>query len=138
MVKRYNHGLSCTLRMIQLLQHFEHVAPACVHGITTMIELFNCGSMVVDLVREIGQVDPHDLARDTSSSRNYAAFLSELAEKIPSSFIPCISLLSVHLDEESFTMRNSVLSIFAEIVLQVCIFAPHLMPFLNSIDLFHP
>lgn len=118
LVKRYNHGLSCTLRMIQLLQHFEHVAPACVHGITTMIELFNCGSMVVDLVREIGQVDPHDLARDTSSSRNYAAFLSELAEKIPSSFIPCISLLSVHLDEESFTMRNSVLSIFAEIVLQ--------------------
>ncbi|XP_057379225.1 condensin complex subunit 1-like [Daphnia carinata] len=118
LVKRYNHGLSCTLRMIQLLQHFEHVAPACVHGIITMIEHFNCGSMVVDLVREIGQVDPHDLARDTSSSRNYAAFLSELAEKIPSSFIPCISLLSVHLDEESFTLRNSVLSIFAEIVLQ--------------------
>lgn len=84
-----------------------------------MIDLFSCSSMVVDLVREIGQVDPHDLSRDTSSSRNYAAFLSELAERIPAAFAPCISLLSVHLEEESFTMRNSVLSIFAEIVLQV-------------------
>lgn len=75
--------------------------------------------MVVDLVREIDRVDPRDLARDTSSSRNYASFLAELAEKIPAAFIPCISLLSVHLEEESFSMRNSVLSIFAEIILQV-------------------
>ena len=126
LVKRYNHGLSCTLKIIQLLQHFEHVVPACVHGLVTLIELFNCGPMVVDLVREIGRVDPHDLARDTSSSRNYAAFLSELAEKIPSVFIPCISLLSVHLEEESFAMRNSVLSIFTEIVIQVRIFHTYL------------
>ena len=75
--------------------------------------------MVVDLVREIGRVDPRDLARDTSSSRNYATFLADLAERIPSVFIPCISLLSVHLEEESFTMRNSVLTIFSEIVIQV-------------------
>lgn len=75
--------------------------------------------MVVDLVREIGRVDPRDLARDTSSSRNYAAFLAELAEKVPSVFIPCVSLLSVHLEEESFTMRNSVLTIFSEIIIQV-------------------
>ncbi|XP_046630867.1 condensin complex subunit 1-like isoform X2 [Daphnia pulicaria] len=118
LVKRYNHGLGFQLKIIQLLQHFEHVAPACVHGLVTMIELFGCSQMVVELVREIGKVDPHDLARDTSSSRNYAAFLSELAERVPSAFIPCISLLSVHLEEESFTMRNSALSIFAEIVMQ--------------------
>lgn len=119
MVKRYNHGLSCTLKVIQLLQHFEHAVPTCVHGLVTLIEQFNCSAMVVDLVREIGRVDPHDLARDTSSSRNYSAFLAELAEKVPFAFIPCISLLSVYLEEESFTMRNSVLSIFAEIVIQV-------------------
>ena len=75
--------------------------------------------MVIDLVREIGRVDPRDLARDTSSSRNYAGFLADLAEKIPSVFIPCISLLSVHLEEESSSMRNCVLTIFAEIVMQV-------------------
>lgn len=119
MVKRYNHRLSCTLKVIQLLQHFEHAVPACVHGLVVLIELFNCGPMVVDLVREVGRVDPRDLARDTSSSRNYAAFLADLAERIPSVFIPCISLLSVHLEEESFTMRNSVLSVFSEIVIQV-------------------
>ena len=118
-MKRYNHGLGFQLKIIQLLQHFEHVVPACVHGLLTMIEIFGCSQMVIELVREIGKVDPHDLARDTSSSRNYAAFLSELAEKLPSAFIPCISLLSGHLEEESSTMRNCTLSIFAEIVIQV-------------------
>ena len=120
LVKRYNHGLSCTLKIIQLLQHFEHAVSACVHGLTTLIHQFQCGSMLVDLVREIGRVDPRDLARDTSSSRSYATFLAELAERMPAAFIPCISLLSVHLEEESYTMRISVLTIFAEIVMQVC------------------
>jgi len=120
-VKRYNHGLSCTLKIIQLLQHFDHAVAACVHGLVTLVGQFNCGGMVVDLVREIGRVDPRDLARDTSSSRNYSSFLSDLAEKVPAAFIPCVSLLSVHLEEESHTMRNSVLSIFAEIVIQVSV-----------------
>ena len=83
-----------------------------------MIESYGCTHLVVELVREIGHVDPRDLARDTSSSRNYAAFLTDLAERVPVAFVPCISLLSVHLDEESYAMRNSVLSVFAEIVIQ--------------------
>ena len=123
LVKRYNHKLSCTLKTVRLLQDFEHVVPACVHGLVMLIEHFDCSQMVLDLVQEIGRIDPQDLVQDTSSSRNYAAFLSELAEKIPSVFIPCVSLLSIHLEEDSFTMRNGVLSIFAEIVIQVRIFA---------------
>ena len=123
LVKRYSHKLSCTLKTVRLLQDFEHVVPACVHGLVMLIEHFDCSQMVLDLVQEIGRIDPQDLVQDTSSSRNYAAFLSELAEKIPSVFIPCVSLLSIHLEEDSFTMRNGVLSIFAEIVIQVRIFA---------------
>ena len=126
LVKRYSHKLSCTLKTVRLLQDFEHVVPACVHGLVMLIEHFDCSQMVLDLVQEIGRIDPQDLVQDTSSSRNYAAFLSELAEKIPSVFIPCISLLSVHLEEESFAMRNSVLSIFTEIVIQVRIFHTYL------------
>jgi len=119
LVKKYNHTLSCTLKIIQLLQHFEHAVSTCASGLVTLVQQFGCGAMVVDLVREIGRVDPRDLARDTSSSRNYAGFLTDLAEKMPAAFIPCISLLSVHLEEESPSMRNSVLAIFAEIVMEV-------------------
>ena len=64
------------------MQHFEHSVAACVPGLVVLVDSFGCGHLVVDLVREIGHVDPRDLARDTSSSRNYAGFLQDLAERI--------------------------------------------------------
>ncbi len=45
-------------------------------------------------------MDPRDLARDTSGTRAYAAFLVELAEKIPAVMMPHISVLLALLDGE--------------------------------------
>ena len=50
--------------------------------------------------REIGRMDPRDLARDTSGTRAYADFLVELAGQVPSQIIPNISVLLCHLDGE--------------------------------------
>ena len=56
---------------------------------------FSCG-----YYREIGRMDPRDLARDTSGTRAYADFLVELAGRVPSQIIPNISVLLCHLDGE--------------------------------------
>ena len=56
---------------------------------------FSCG-----YYREIGRMDPRDLARDTSGTRAYADFLVELAGWVPSQIIPNISVLLCHLDGE--------------------------------------
>lgn len=45
-------------------------------------------------------MDPKDLARDTSGTRAYAAFLVEMAEKIPAAMLPNISVLISLLDGE--------------------------------------
>ena len=48
-------------------------------------------------------MDPGDLARDNSGTRAYAAFLVEIAEKIPAVMLPSISVLLCHLDAEVCT-----------------------------------
>ena len=55
---------------------------------------------MVLLHRELGSMDPQDLARDNSGTRAYATFLVEIAEKVPAVMLPSISVLLCHLDGE--------------------------------------
>ncbi|XP_022111340.1 condensin complex subunit 1-like isoform X2 [Acanthaster planci] len=119
LIKRYNHTLGASLKIIQLLQHFEHLVSPMSQGVHAIVTQYGVKSIVSEIMREIGSLDPRDLARDNSGTRSYAAFLVELAEKIPGLMLPSISLLLCHLDGESYTMRNGVLGVLGEIVIQV-------------------
>ncbi|CAH1239876.1 NCAPD2 [Branchiostoma lanceolatum] len=68
--------------------------------------------------REIGRMDPSKLVRDNSGTRSYAAFMVELAERVPALMLPNISVILCHLDGESYTMRNGVLGVMSEIVIK--------------------
>lgn len=50
--------------------------------------------------REVGQMDPKELSRDSSGTRAYAAFVLELARCVPSVMLSSISVLLVLLDGE--------------------------------------
>ncbi|XP_078507673.1 condensin complex subunit 1 isoform X2 [Lissotriton helveticus] len=119
MVKRYNHMLSASLKIIQLLQHFEHLAPIFVQAVSLWATDFGMKTIVGEIMREIGQKGPQELARETSGVKAYASFLTELGEQIPAIMIPSISVLLDHLDGESYMMRNAVLSVMAEMVIRV-------------------
>ncbi|XP_077998535.1 condensin complex subunit 1-like [Glandiceps talaboti] len=119
LVKRYNHSLSASLKIIQLLQHFEHLVSPMAVAIEMFVKDFGVKSVVSEIMREIGRMDPKDLARDNSGTKAYAAFLVELSERIPAAMLPNISVLLCHLDEESYTMRNGVLGVIGEIVVKV-------------------
>ncbi len=107
------------LKIVQSLRHFEHLSIAMSEAVEMFSHDYGCSSMVMEIVRDISQVPPQELTRDTSGTRAYAAFLSDLAERMPDKMKPCLSLLMLHLDGESSTMRKSVLSILGEIVLRV-------------------
>ncbi|XP_071944380.1 condensin complex subunit 1-like [Antedon mediterranea] len=119
LVKRYNHTLSASLKVTQLLQHFEHVSGPLAEAVSLICTNFGVKNIVSEIFREIGSMDPKDLARDNSGTRSCAAFLVELAERIPAIMLPSMSVLLCHLDGESYTMRNSMLGVIGEIVLQV-------------------
>ncbi|KAK2183431.1 hypothetical protein NP493_312g03022 [Ridgeia piscesae] len=132
MIKKYNHGLGCRLKstqcvcdcccrlkLLQLLQHFEHLASPLAQAVNTFALEFGATTMVSEMMREIGAIDAQDLARDTSGTRAYSVFLMELAERIPALMLPNMCVLATLLDEEPYTMRNCVLSIMGEMVVHV-------------------
>ena len=73
-------------------------------AVEVMVVDFSCNSMVMEIMREISRIDSKELARDTGGTMSYSLFL-ELAERLPESVKPCISLLMAHLDGESYSMR---------------------------------
>ncbi|KAH0628546.1 hypothetical protein JD844_009880 [Phrynosoma platyrhinos] len=118
-LRRYDHMLSATLKVVQMLQHFEHVAPVFVEAVGVWIKEYGMKSIVGELLREIGQKCPQELARDASGMKGYATFLSELAEQTPSIVLANMSVLLHHLDGESYGMRNAILTAMAEVLLKV-------------------
>ncbi|XP_077201947.1 condensin complex subunit 1 isoform X2 [Paroedura picta] len=118
-LRRYDHMLNATLKVTQMLQHFEHVAPVFVEAVSTWIKDYGMKSIVGELLREIGQKCPQELAQDASGAKGYAAFLAELAEQVPAIVLANMSVLLHHLDGENYGMRNAILAAMAEALLQV-------------------
>ncbi|NWY02789.1 CND1 protein, partial [Nothoprocta ornata] len=115
----YDHMFSATLKITQMLQHFEHVAPAFAQAVSLWATEYGLKSMVGELLREIGQKCPQDLARDASGVKGYAVFITELAEQIPAVVLSHMSVLLRHLDGENYMMRNAVLAAVTEALLKV-------------------
>ncbi|XP_048150036.1 condensin complex subunit 1 isoform X2 [Corvus hawaiiensis] len=114
-----DHMFSATLKITQMLQHFEHVAPVFAQAVSLWAKEYGLKSMVGELLREIGQKCPQDLAREASGVKGYATFISELAEQIPALVLSNMSVLLPHLDGESYTMRNAILTAMAEVLVQL-------------------
>ncbi|XP_062428605.1 condensin complex subunit 1 [Rhea pennata] len=115
----YDHMFSGILKITQMLQHFEHVAPVFAQAVSLWATEYGLKSMVGELLREIGQKCPQDLARDASGIKGYAVFITELAEKIPAVVLSNMSVLLRHLDGENYMMRNAILTAVAEALLKV-------------------
>ncbi|KAJ7379614.1 meiotic chromosome condensation [Desmophyllum pertusum] len=118
-VKKYNYGLGVSLKIVQLLQHFEHLVNPLAQAVETFVNEFSVKNIVSEVIREIGRMDPRDLTRDTSGTRAYADFLVELAGRVPTQIIPNISVLLCHLNGESYSMRNGILGLMGEIVVKI-------------------
>uniref|UniRef100_A0A8C6WC48 Condensin complex subunit 1 n=1 Tax=Nannospalax galili TaxID=1026970 RepID=A0A8C6WC48_NANGA len=116
---RYNHMLSATVKIIQMLQHFEHLPSVLAAAVSLWATNDGMKSIVGEIVREIGQKCPQELSRDTAGAKGFAAFLTDLAEQVPAILMSSMCILLDHLDRENYMMRNAVLAAMAEMVLQV-------------------
>ncbi|KAM5142461.1 condensin complex subunit 1 [Mantella aurantiaca] len=118
-VKRSNDTLSVGVKVIQLLQHFEHLAPVLVHSLVLWATEYGMKSLVGEVLRKIGQKSCQDLSKESSSVKTLATFITQLAERIPTIVMPYISVLLDYLDGEPYMMRNAVLTVMGEMVVRV-------------------
>lgn len=71
---------------------------------------------VSDFVCEITRIPSEDLARDHTAAKACAAFIGDLAERVPHIFRSNLALVLSQLDGDSYTMRNGVVHVIGVLI----------------------
>ncbi|KAJ8392888.1 hypothetical protein AAFF_G00070920 [Aldrovandia affinis] len=119
MVKKYNHLLGASVKVIQLLQHFEQLSSVCAQAVSIWSMEYGIKAIVGEVMREIGQKSSEELSREGSGVKAFSCFLSELSTLVPDTMIPNISVLLTHLEGESYSMRIAVCEVLGEVLIRV-------------------
>ncbi|KAJ8005172.1 hypothetical protein DPEC_G00143880 [Dallia pectoralis] len=118
-VKKYNHLLGASVKVIQLLQHFEQLSSVCAQAVAVWSTEYGIKAIVGEVMREIGQKSSEELVREGSGVKAFSSFLSELATQVPDTMIPNISVLLTHLEGESPSLRVAVCEVLGEVLVRV-------------------
>ncbi|XP_077455126.1 condensin complex subunit 1 [Stigmatopora argus] len=119
LIKKYNHLLGASVKVIQLLQHFEQLSSVFAQALSVWSTEYGVRAIIGEVIREIGQKSSEELAREGSGVKAFSTFLSELGALVPQSLIPNISVLITHLEGESHTMRVAVCEVLGDILVGV-------------------
>lgn len=121
LIKKYNHGTSCLIKLVQILQMVEHaVSPICA-GVVQLTKEFGLGTFGPQMVREIAEAlastEEETTGTEQSAARNCGAFLLELTKELPKEMANAIATLQPYLEsDESYTLRISVLGMMCEVL----------------------
>ncbi|KAL4715966.1 hypothetical protein ACJJTC_013266, partial [Scirpophaga incertulas] len=123
LIKKYNHGTSCLIRLVQILQMTEHsVLPIC-SGVVQLHKEFGLGTFGPQMVREIAEAlastDEENIGAGTEqgAAKNCGAFLVELTKELSKEMTSAIATIQPYLEsDESYTLRISVLGMMCEVL----------------------
>ncbi|XP_071858144.1 CAP-D2 condensin subunit [Bombus fervidus] len=110
-IKKYNHGISCVIRIIQLVKIHDTLASHMAVGVIHMINDCGCNGLVKEIMKEIDQSELSEL-----DSRNISIFLETIAASAPNLIIPILDDVMDYLGSEHYAMRNCTISIIREVV----------------------
>lgn len=118
-LKKQNNSLGYSVKIIQLLQDYEHLVSPLASAVSLFVTEYGAKNLISEVVREVGYIEVKDLSRDASGMRSISQFIVELAGICPNQVVSSLNILMPYLDEEAYTMRNCVLSVFGEVVMKV-------------------
>ncbi|KAI4811816.1 hypothetical protein KUCAC02_014688 [Chaenocephalus aceratus] len=80
---KYNHILGASVKVIQLLQHFEQLSSVFAQAVSVWSTEYGVRGIIGEIIREIGQRSSEELARDSAGVRAFASFIAELGTFVP-------------------------------------------------------
>lgn len=104
------------MKLIQLLQHFDHLATLISNIVVTAVIEYSCEQLALDMFREICSIDPSDLSMDSSGTKSFASFLVSVSGRTPSAVLPAVPVLLPHLSGESTAFRTGILGVLGELL----------------------
>ncbi|KRY39531.1 Condensin complex subunit 1 [Trichinella spiralis] len=115
LIHTYNHGITFAVQLIQSLAAAD-TNPEKIAEMVSNLANSDSETFLVEILKELSQVDAAALLNEGASARNYSVFLVEVANLIPDCVLRNISLLVPFLTEDSFTFRNGVLTTFSVLI----------------------
>jgi condensin complex subunit 1 len=113
LVKKYNHGLGVTQAVVHMLRSNEALAAPVAELMAMLADEYGQQKAVGDVIREIGA--QANSAQDATAFRAFAAFLPELAARVPRVVLHNISLLMQHLGNDNYVLRNGVVQVLGHL-----------------------
>ncbi|KAJ8973310.1 hypothetical protein NQ317_019181 [Molorchus minor] len=117
LIKEYNHGTTFVIRMVQLIKMQEHLMHCLPEGVQQLVERFNCKGLVHDLIREVTEWQTEEQYQDRCQILCWFAIVDGGFNA--GSDDSQVMYLNKYLNHESATLRNSVLSVITEVVINV-------------------
>ncbi|XP_029170808.1 condensin complex subunit 1 [Nylanderia fulva] len=111
LIKKYNHGITCIVRIIQLVKLCDSLAVPIAAGIVHMTTECGCTGLIKSVMNEIGQSEIGEV-----ESRNVSTFLENIAISQPDLIIPVLDEMMDYLSNEFYTMRNCVIGVLGSVV----------------------
>ncbi|XP_014212154.1 condensin complex subunit 1, partial [Copidosoma floridanum] len=114
LVKRYNHGIACVVRIIQLAKFHEALGAPIGAGVVLMITECGCTGLMREIAREIGESEPGE-----ADARNFCNFLESIANTQADVIVPIIDNIIDYLANDCYVMRNCAIGVMGLMVANV-------------------
>ena len=115
---------STAANLFQFVNNYEHSTVPVVTLAESMIKdenkQGNSIAVIHELLREIGRTVMKD-GKDTAGAKNIAAFVEQLSVQCPSLLLANMSTLLNHLDNDSYIMRNAIITSASYIIRYIAI-----------------
>ncbi|XP_018394292.1 PREDICTED: condensin complex subunit 1 [Cyphomyrmex costatus] len=111
LIKKYNHGITCVVRIVQLVRLYDSLAVPIATGVVHMVTECSCNGLIKEVMNEIGQSEINE-----TDNRNTSMFLENIAISQPNLIIPILDDITDYLSSEFYTMRNCVIGILGAVV----------------------
>jgi len=119
----YSTNVSASNQLIRMLQTAQwqgsaenKLAIVIAQLVSTIINKYNQPMILHEMMTEIGHLNGKDLARDTKGTKSLSFFLKEIADRQPQKVLSKISLVVNHLDQESYVMRNGIITMIGSLI----------------------
>ncbi|VEN54794.1 unnamed protein product [Callosobruchus maculatus] len=117
LITSYSYGTTFILRLTQLIKMYEHLSICAPIGIKQLIVDFNVKGLLHELIEELTEWQTDEKTQDMQGSKYCSIFLSNLAGLVPKLMMPEVRFLNNYLHHDPPSLRISVLTVMAEVIL---------------------
>lgn len=112
LVKRYIHGITCTIKIIQLVKMYDTLAVPLATGVVNMVIENDCPTFISEICREIEQSNGEE-----AEARNIALFIETITTTRPELMLNVLDNILDYLQDESYIMRNCAIGVLGSLII---------------------